>query len=322
MRAADGVEDGLHDHCADDDDGQHDQRVDGAAGEHAVGDLEQIERYRQNQHVAGQREQHHDGQVPPDHAEPGLERGGKVDGPEALVEDAAATTAASTAVDVAAGRAVGAGQVLLGLDRAVVGVDHPGDRRRRVLHFGSCRLLRFGYAQFRGGRRWRDNGWRGRAGRFMRRGLRLCRNLEPWRRIGSLRSCVLGWLGLHTRNSPGGGRRWGALSRGVPLRRHRRPLDGGQSYRRMSNAWRGRAGRLLRYGTRPCRGLVPWRRIRSLRSCVLGWLGLHTRNSPGGGRRWGALSRGVPLRRHRRPLDGGQSCRRISHVRRDNAGDM
>ena len=59
----DRVEHRLQQHRAADHDRQHDQRVERAAGQHAVRDLEEIDRDRQDQDVRGQRHHHDPGQV-------------------------------------------------------------------------------------------------------------------------------------------------------------------------------------------------------------------------------------------------------------------
>ncbi|MEZ0018257.1 hypothetical protein ABIE76_002904 [Sinorhizobium fredii] len=149
--AADSVEYGLQNDRSDDQSGQHDQRVDRAAGQHPVRDLKQIDGYGEHQHVGGECENHHDHQVLLDRPKTGLEADGKIDWPEAFMEDPSASASTSATMAPAAGATL-VGDAWLGLDRAAVAVDHHHARYRRlVLDFGpglDGRLFeaRFGFA--------------------------------------------------------------------------------------------------------------------------------------------------------------------------------
>ena len=66
---ADRIEHGLQDHSRGDDDRQHDQRVGGAACQHPVRDLEQIDRNGEDQHIRGAGHHHDHAEVAPDRAD-------------------------------------------------------------------------------------------------------------------------------------------------------------------------------------------------------------------------------------------------------------
>ena len=161
---------------------QHHQRIERPAGQHAVGNLEEIDRDRQHQHVAGQREQHDHQKVPLDGAPPRLEVVGEIDRTQALVELRRRTD-----------RRLVVGRQLLvlrgrrrrlrrGADRAAVGLD--GAR-------GGDRLLRT-MRRLAGGRRGRLPGKIG-----LRQGFDLDLRGRGRRRIGSRRDLGALRLGLN-----------------------------------------------------------------------------------------------------------------------------
>ncbi|MCY1296530.1 hypothetical protein D9M70_459190 [compost metagenome] len=132
--AANAVENRLQQHRTDDQGGQHHQRVERAAGEHPVRNLEQIHRDGEYEDVGYDREDHHDHQVLPDRLDAGPEACGKIDRSEAFVEDAPSASAAA----IAARRAAAiAGGPLVGLDGTAIAIDHDHARRRALLlHLG------------------------------------------------------------------------------------------------------------------------------------------------------------------------------------------
>ena len=91
------VESGLKNDCTDDHDRQHDQRIRRPAGQDTVRDLEQIDRYGQHKHVAGDSKNHDDQEVAFDRMNAGLQAGVEVDLSQPLVERAAAPAAALAA---------------------------------------------------------------------------------------------------------------------------------------------------------------------------------------------------------------------------------
>ena len=95
-KPANGIQNGLKDHGTDDNRGQHQQRIQRPAGQYAVGNLEQVDRDRQDQNIGRQREQANQKQIAPYSADTAFQIGFKPGRIGALVEFAvvaAATTA-------------------------------------------------------------------------------------------------------------------------------------------------------------------------------------------------------------------------------------
>ena len=125
----DRVEDRLQDDGANDHDRQHDQRVDRPAGQDAVGDLEQVDRDRQNQNV-GRAGQHEDeAEVAPHGGDALLHARAEILGTGALVEGRVIAVAAARACR---NRSVAA------RDWARRSVDRRSDRARRLRPVGAC----------------------------------------------------------------------------------------------------------------------------------------------------------------------------------------
>ena len=126
--AAHRIHERLQQDSADDGDRQHDQRVHRAAGQHTVGNLEQIDRDRQQQHVDGDGEDHHHRHVAANGGHRLLQAAGEVDRFATLVEALLVRIAAATAATAGIGRAAIAaaacrGATFIGAHGPVVAVD-------------------------------------------------------------------------------------------------------------------------------------------------------------------------------------------------------
>ena len=134
--APDRIHEGLQQDGADHGDREHDERIDGAARQHPVGYLEEIERDCQQKDVDGDREHHDDHHVASHRRHAPREAGGEIHRLAALVKTAAASSAPAPAAPgigiLAVSAAAGAQPPVILADRTAFAFDGLAEGHRRA----------------------------------------------------------------------------------------------------------------------------------------------------------------------------------------------
>ncbi len=204
--AAQRVENGLKHDRPPDHEGKHHQRVDRAAGQHPIGNLEQVDRDRQHEDVGGAGQEHHEAQVAADRGHSLPQVLAKVFRADALVKARAFPASTTTAATGGWGRPPWNRLSRLRLDRHA-----KGRFARSLAQQGIGRLLRF---VGRIGRPRRDRSGGRLCGRSIRR--------RPSHRVVKAQSAK------PTRPGPQRDEHAGVAALAVPARRRRRRTVAGR----------------------------------------------------------------------------------------------